>query len=426
MRTDVVLFTRDLRVHDNPALATAAREAERVVPLFVLDDTLLAGSPQRTTLLMGALHDLNRSLTALGGGLVVRRGDPVSETVRIARATGAQTVHVADDVSPYAARRTRRLAEAVNLQCHPGVTVVAPGAVAPADRDHYRVFTPYHRAWEGAPRRSVEPPPQRIGLPDGIDCGDLPPGDSAPGGETAARAGLERWLVDGEASYDSVRDDLAADATSRLSIPLHLGLLSSLEVSVRSSDAAFIRQLACRDFYAQLLAANPASATADLNPRGRDWHDDSDGLAAWCEGMTGYPLVDAGMRELAATGFMHNRARMVVASFLTKHLNIDWRAGAAHFARLLVDGDLASNTGNWQWVAGTGVDTRPGRIFNPTRQAQRFAPNGDYVRRWVPELAGLAGAAAHEPWRAGPLLTGGYPPPIVDHAAAVTRYRTGG
>ena len=146
-------------------------------------------------------------------------------------------------------------------------------------------------------------------------------------------------------------------------------------------------------------------------------------LAAWQAGLTGYPVVDAVMRELAATGFMHNRARMVVASFLSKDLNIDWREGAAHFARHLVDGDVASNVGNWQWVAGTGVDTRPGRIFNPTRQGQRYDPNGDYVRRWIPELAAVPGGVVHEPWKLDQRRTNGYPPPFVDHAAAAARYR---
>jgi deoxyribodipyrimidine photo-lyase len=261
-------------------------------------------------------------------------------------------------------------------------------------------------------------------LPDGADPGELPAGASG-GGETAARAALERWLASGVGDYASVRDDLAADATSKLSIPLHLGLLSPLEIAGRSQSAELVRQLAWRDFYAQLLAANPWSEGRDLTPRRREWDDDPEALAAWKEGLTGYPVVDAGMRELAATGFMHNRARMIVASFLTKDLNVDWREGAAHFSRLLLDGDVASNTGNWQWVAGTGVDTRPGRIFNPTLQARRYDVTGEYVRRWVPELAGVDGAAVHEPWKLGPLLTGGYPAPIVDHAEAAARYRAG-
>ena len=424
MRCAVVLFTRDLRVHDNPALASAAREAERVLPLFVLDDRLLAVSERRAALVAAALRDLDDSLRQLGAGLVVRRGDPVAETVLAARACGAEAVFLAEDVSPYARRRGRRLRDALEVRACPGVTVVPPGAVTPADRDHYRVFTPYHRAWSAGPWRAPEAVPERLALPDGAGPGGVPDAD-AGGGETAARAVLDGWLADGDARYADARDDLAADATSKLSIPLHLGLLSPLEVAARNGSDELVRQLAWRDFYAQLLAAVPASATRDLHPARREWRDDADGLAAWKEGLTGYPVVDAGMRELAATGFMHNRARLIVASFLTKDLGVDWREGAAHFEALLLDGDVASNRGNWQWVAGTGVDTRPGRIFNPTTQGKRFDPDGEYVRRWVPELGGVDGGAVHEPWKLGPLLTGGYPGPIVDHAEAAARYRSG-
>jgi deoxyribodipyrimidine photo-lyase len=268
----------------------------------------------------------------------------------------------------------------------------------------------------------VEPPPARIGPPQGVQTGELPVGASE-GGESEARARLERWLAVGDSRYGALSDDLAAGATSKLSTALHFGLISPLEIAIRSRSPAFVRQLAWRDFYAQLLSANPRSANSDLNPGRREWKDDPDGLASWKEGLTGYPIVDAGMRELAATGFMHNRARMIVASFLTKDLSVDWREGAAHFARLLLDGDVASNAGNWQWVAGTGVDTRPGRIFNPTLQGQRYDADGEYVRRWVPELQGVAGAAVHEPWRRGARLATGYPAPIVDHAAAAARYR---
>jgi deoxyribodipyrimidine photo-lyase len=425
MRCAVVLFTRDLRVHDNPALAAAAREAERVLPLYVLDEQLLAGSERRARLLATALGDLDRSLRRLGAALVVRRGDPVAETVRAARACDADAAFLAEDVSAYALRRERRLREQLAVRSFPGVTIVPPGAVTPAERDCYRVFTPYHRAWAAAPWRAPEEVPARLQLPDRVEP-DEPWHGGAEGGETAARAALDRWLAGGDERYAQTRDDLAADATSKLSIPLHLGLVSPLEVALRSGSVELVRQLAWRDFYAQLLAARPWSASRDLSPRRREWDDDPDGLAAWKEGLTGYPVVDAGMRELAATGFMHNRARMICASFLTKDLNLDWREGAAHFARLLLDGDVASNSGNWQWVAGTGVDTRPGRIFNPTLQGRRYDSRGDYVRRWVPELGSIPGGAVHEPWKLGPLATAGYPAPIVDHAEAAARYRAGG
>lgn len=412
MTVAIVLFTRDLRVHDNPALAAAVREAEHVLPVFVLDERLLRRSPARAALLTEALDDLDRSLGRLGGALVVRRGDPVAETVRLAREHGARTVFAADDVSAYAQRRRSQLADALDLRVTPGVTVVPPGAVAPQGRDHYRVFTPYHHAWSAAPRRALEAVPHRISLPPGLERRRLPRGTGY--GETAARAAFERWLEEGDARYAERRDLLSEAGTSRLSVALHLGLISPLEVVIRSESPELVRQLAWRDFFAQLLAANPWSATRDLYPRRHGWNDDPDALAAWKEGQTGYPMVDAGMRELAATGFMHGRARLITASFLTKHLEVDWRLGAEHFAELLLDGDVASNTGNWQWVAGTGVDTRPGRRLNPVRQARRFDPKGEYVRRWVPELDAISGPAVHEPWLLDPRATSDYPAPIAD------------
>jgi deoxyribodipyrimidine photo-lyase len=422
VRCAIVLFTRDLRVHDNPALAAAAREAEQLVPLFVLEERLLAGSERRAALVEAALADLDRSLRRLGGALSVRRGDAVDETLKLAAATGAEAVFTAADVSAYARARERRLAERIELRRFPGLTVVPLGELTPQDRACYLLFTPYHRAWAGAEWRRLERPPRRIRLHDGLAAKPL---EAAAGGETEARRQLTRWLARGDRQYAQRRDELVADATSRLSIPLHLGLLSPLEVATRSRSDELVRQLAWRDFFAQLLAAHPASSSRDLRPGRRTWRDDPEGLEAWREGMTGYPLVDAGMRELAATGFMHNRARLVTASFLTKDLAIDWREGAAHFYELLLDGDVASNSGNWQWVAGTGADTRSGRIFNPTLQARRFDPSGDYVRRWIPELGAVAGAAVHEPWKLAARLTGGYPAPIVDHHEAARRFRSG-
>ena len=444
MRTAVVLFTRDLRVNDQPALAAATEAAEHVVPLFVLDRDLAAhfGAPNRIAFLFDALHDLSRSLRERGGALVVRSGDVVAETVRIAAKTGAAAVFVSEDVSGYAQLRERRLREAceaarVDLLVSPGVTIVPPGDVAPAGSDHFRVFTPYWRRWRDAPRRRLLPAPERITLPAGLEHGTIPalaelvagsPSPELPrGGERAGRRRLERWLDDGLAAYGRLHDALAANATSRLSPYLHFGCLSPLEVAERAERCPgaqpFVRQLAWRDFFAQLLAANPQSAATDFRNRGDAWHDDADALAAWREGRTGYPVVDAGMRQLAREGWLHNRARLITASFLTKDLHLDWRLGAEHYFELLVDGDVASNAGSWQWVAGTGVDPRRHRIFNPTVQGNRFDPNGDYVRRYVPELAGIEGAAVHEPWRLGLLRPPEYPEPIVDHAEAVAAFR---
>jgi deoxyribodipyrimidine photo-lyase len=217
-------------------------------------------------------------------------------------------------------------------------------------------------------------------------------------------------------------DAIAADATSRLSPYLHFGCVSPRSLALRARELggeAFVRQLCWRDFYAQLLAARPDSQTEDFRPRGDRWVDDDGLLQAWKEGRTGYPLVDAGMRQLAEEGWMHNRARLVTASFLVKHLGIDWREGARHFFDLLLDGDVAQNVGNWQWVAGTGVDTRPNRMFNPTAQLRKLDPDGVYVQRYVPELAGVPARQLVEPGLRAP----GYPAPLVRHEDAVAAFR---
>jgi deoxyribodipyrimidine photo-lyase len=244
-----------------------------------------------------------------------------------------------------------------------------------------------------------------------------------PGGESAGVERAAAWLRAQLEGYGSGgHDALAADATSRLSPYLHFGCISARALAVRARELggdAFVRQLCWRDFYAQLLAARPETQTEDLRPRGDRWVDDPDGLAAWKEGVTGYPLVDAGMRQLQVEGWMHNRARMVTASFLVKDLGIDWREGARHFFDLLLDGDVAQNVGNWQWVAGTGVDTRPNRVYNPTAQLKKLDPEGEYVRRYVPELADVPARDIAEPG----LLAPSYPRPLVDHAHAVAVFR---
>jgi deoxyribodipyrimidine photo-lyase len=444
VRVAIVLFTRDLRVHDQPALAEAVRAAEQVVPLFVFDDAVLGrfGVRNRAAFLLDCLSDLDAALRDRGAELVIRRGDAVAETMRLVREVGAQGVFVSEDVSAYAQTRERRMrraceGERAELRVLPGVTVVPPGDLAPAGADHYSVFTPFWNRWRSAARRKAHDAPRRVAVPAGVGSSGLPrladlvpgsPSTELPrGGEAEARSRLDRWLRDGLQHYDRGHDDPAADATSRLSPYLHFGCVSPVEVVeqalAKGGGEPFVRQLAWRDFFAQLLAANPRASHDDLRSRGDRWRRDEEGLAAWKEGMTGYPLVDAGMRQLRREGWMHNRARLVTASFLAKHLYLDWRLGAEHFFELLVDGDVANNVGNWQWVAGTGADTRPNRVFSPILQAKRFDKSGDYVRRYVPELAGVEGAAVHEPWRLGLLRPGGYPEPIVDHAEAVTRFR---
>jgi deoxyribodipyrimidine photo-lyase len=446
MTTHVVLFTRDLRVHDHPALTAAVEGADRVVPLFVFDDAILESSfaaPNRVAFLLACLADLRASLRDCGGDLVLRRGDVAAEVAAIVGEVAADTVHVTGDVSRHARRRERALLDAlapldVEVIVHPGHLVHEPGVVTPAGGDHYKVFTPFWRSWKDTPRRDPLPAPDRVPVPS-IDTGMLPalgdlvdgqPSPALPGGgEAAARARLDWWLDGPIADYDESRNVLAADGTSRLSPHLHLGTISAVEILDRldlrrRGHEGFASELCWREFNHQLLAATPTLPVRDYRPRGDQWRQDDEAFQAWCDGTTGYPVVDAGMRQLRHEGWMHNRARMITASFLTKHLYLDWRLGAAHFAHWLVDGDLANNWGQWQWVAGTGTDSRPNRMFNPVTQSQRYDPDGTYLRRWVPELVGIDARDIHAPWEAAPsLLAGGdYPPPLVDHGEARGRF----
>jgi len=413
------LFTRDLRLRDNPAIAAANTGADRIVPLFVLDRFLLAhtahGRPHRFGFLCQSLIDLDSSLRDRGARLIVRRGDWVQETLQVAYECRADTIHVARDVSGYARARIERLRRAghtvgVAVVEHDGVTVVPPDAFGKP----YLVFTPYHKRWAAAATRREVKLARLAPLPSAIASDTIP--DAAPpgewvGGETAARACLKSWTARGLARYAERRDDPGADATSRISPYLHFGCISPLEVASRLHDreggAAYLRQLCWRDFFAQLLWWRPDVARRDVRPNAaRAWVDDPGALAAWKEGRTGFPLVDAGMRQLRAEGWMHNRVRMVVASFLTKNLRIDWRTGAAHFMELLVDGDIANNQLGWQWVAGTGTDTNLHRVLNPSVQADRYDPDRVYVRRWIEELD-----------------TPRYPAPIVDHHEAIEQWK---
>ncbi|MEU2256441.1 deoxyribodipyrimidine photo-lyase [Nocardia xishanensis] len=433
MTTTVALFTRDLRVHDNPVLAAAHREGDAVVPLFVVDRDLVPDRcpPNRAHFLAAALAELDDELRAIGGRLVLRRGDVVDEVDRLVAETGAASVHLAEDVSRYSRARERALRERLRrrdcrVHAHAAtITAADPESLTPSTgRDHFAVFTPYFRRWTEAHQRKPLGKPRALTLPrtsgDALPgSGDLTAGEPSPqlavGGETTGRKLLRDWLSGPLDGYARHSDDLAADATSRLSPYLHFGCLSPTEV-VRRVDMstegghAFARQLAWRDFHHQLLTARPDAAWHDYRARPIRWRDDPQAVNAWRDGRTGYPIVDAGMRQLRAEGWMPGRARLITASFLTKSLRVHWRIGADHFLHWLVDADLANNQLNWQWVAGTGTDTRPNRVLNPLRQAKRFDPEGDYVRRWIPELAYLDGPLIHTPWRAD----ADYPAPIID------------
>ncbi|MFC9660348.1 cryptochrome/photolyase family protein [Nocardia sp. NPDC127606] len=432
MSVAIALFTRDLRVHDNPVLTAAVREADRVVPLFVVDEVLVPDRcpPNRAHFLAAALAELDKELRALGGTLVVRRGAVADVLDGVIEETGATSVHLAEDVSRYSRQREQALRRNPDtvVHCHSGsVTATSAELVPSTGRDHFAVFTPYFRRWSAAHRRTPLPAPRSLSVPSIRSetlpqPADLSSGRPSPqlrvGGESTGRALLHDWLDGPIAAYARDNDDLAADATSRLSPYLHFGCVSPTEVVRRVDTAddgglAFVRQLAWRDFHHQVLAARPDAAWSDYRTRVAAGPDDEQAVAAWRDGRTGYPIVDAGMRQLRAEGWMPGRARLIAASFLAKSLRQDWRVGAAHFLRWLVDADLANNQLNWQWVAGTGTDTRPNRVLNPLRQAERYDPDGVYVRRWLPELAHLTGASIHRPWRTA-IDPEDYPAPIID------------
>ncbi|WP_405825699.1 deoxyribodipyrimidine photo-lyase [Streptomyces sp. NBC_00838] len=451
MTVSVVLFTSDLRLHDNPTLHAAVAGADEVVPLFVLDEAIVSAgfaTPNRRAFLADCLTDLDAGLRARGGRLVVRSGDVVEQTLKIAAETGAGEVRTAGGVSRYAQRREERLRLALEsdgrrLHVHDAtLTALPPGAVTPAGSDHFAVFTPYFRRWSQERLRGVLAAPRTVRVPAGVGSDPVPAradtsGISeglAEGGESAGRKRFTAWKRGGLATYDSGHDDMAGDLTSRLSPYLHFGALSPTELVQRARRAggtgaeAFVRQLCWRDFHHQVLAARPDASSVDYRTKHDRWRSEESAgeeIEAWKAGRTGYPVVDAAMRQLRHEGWMHNRGRLLTASFLTKTLYVDWRIGARHFLELLVDGDIANNQLNWQWMAGTGTDSRPNRVLNPVIQGKRYDPDGRYVRRWVPELGGLAGAAVHEPWK----LTGreraryDYPDPLVELAEGRDRFQ---
>ncbi|MGW7610151.1 cryptochrome/photolyase family protein [Streptomyces sp. NPDC054766] len=451
MTVSIVLFTSDLRLHDHPPLRAALDGSDTVVPLFVRDEAVArAGftAPNRMAFLADCLADLDAGLRERGGRLVVRSGDVVAEVARTVAEADADEVHMAADVSGYAHRREERLraaleAEGCRLHVHETVvTALAPGAVTPASSDHFAVFTPYYRHWARQPLRDAVAAPRIVRVPDGVASEEIPSrsevsqvsGGLARGGEREARKLLAAWLRGGIGAYEDRHDDLPGDATSRLSPHLHFGTLSPVELVHRARGAdgpgaeAFVRQLAWRDFHHQVLAARPDASAADYRTKHDHWRSPAearDDIEAWRQGRTGYPVVDAAMRQLRHEGWMHNRGRLLTASFLTKTLYVDWRVGARHFLDLLVDGDVANNQLNWQWMAGTGTDSRPNRVLNPVIQGRRFDPDGAYVRRWVPELAGLTGRAVHEPWKLQGLDRAAfdYPDPIVDLSEGLARFK---
>lgn len=444
--TALLWYRRDLRLRDHPALLAALASGEDILPVFVLDPALLRTGAARTARLRASLATLHE---ATDGALVVRTGDPVKVISSLAAETGADEVHVTRETTPYGRRRDHQVAaHLAGNGCRFVETgtpyAVGPGLVRTGADTAYQVFTPYEKSWREHGWPVPAGRPTDIDWRRGVDGETLPDSgdhhalDSLHGFAAGEDAALTRWrtfLDEDLSGYDTGRDRPDLDTTSRMSIHLKFGeihprtMLADLAAHHAAHPAAtgegarrYVTELCWREFYADVLWHRPESAwedlRGDLSSMPYDETPEDDELAeAWRTGRTGFPMVDAGMRQLLAEGWMHNRLRMLTASFLVKDLHRWWPEGARHFLTHLLDGDIASNNHGWQWVAGTGASASPYfRIFNPMTQGKRFDPHGDYVRRWVPELAHLPGSAAHEPWTHPDGYARGYPTRIVDHA----------
>jgi len=426
-------FRRDLRLADNPALNAAVQAGDDVVPVVVLDPHLSETyGPGWMAFLYGCLRDLDESMD---GRLVVRSGSPVRAIPELAKEVDATKIFCTEDFMPYGRRRDDEVAQALVqngmvLERVDSPYAVAPGSILKTNATPYRVFTPYLRAWEshgaGLPGPAPTDPQwakaeSETVPPDPAFDGSLP----APG-ERAALRQVAGWVDSDADDYGAHRNDPGSDATSRMSPYLRFGCIHPRQIldGLSSSSGAqkYRSEVAWRDFYADVLFHNPESLERPLQPQMSNMAVDEGVDAdrrfdAWSQGRTGYPLVDAGMRQLLGQAWVHNRVRMIVASFLVKDLHLDWTRGARWFEKHLVDADPASNTHGWQWVAGTGTDPSPYyRIFNPVTQAKKFDPDGVYVRRWVPELSEIADGFIHEPWKSPNGVPTGYVEPIVDHA----------
>ena len=462
-KTLVVWLRRDLRVTDNAALHHACEQAENVIPLFVLDPFILDRADTgaaRVAFLLDALAVLDANLQKRGGRLIVRRGRTPDALLKAVAEFGADGVFHQREFEPHGKARDETVAKALGedgkvCETFPGLALFEPNEILSQTDSPYTVFGPYKKLWFSKPADAPYPAPKHVPVPTDLQSEALPTAADlkfqtsqtfACGGEDAAHTLLREFLKAKIEGYDSARDILSQDGTSRLSRHLHFGTLSPRSVvdavrklgkdkpSGQDAEArtehqgeqghtTFLSELAWHDFYLQILDHFPHVAEGAFRPQynALEWENDETLFAAWKEGRTGYPIVDAAMRQLNTEAWMHNRGRMVVASFLTKDLLIDWRWGENYFMQQLIDGDQAANNGGWQWAAGTGTDAQPFfRIFNPTSQGEKFDPDGAYVKRWVPELTKVPAAAIHQPWTLSPpereyLGCTDYPARIVDH-----------
>jgi len=463
--TVIVWLRRELRVADNAALFAACEQADTVVPLFVFDPDILSredtGAAQ-VAFMIDALGVLDANFQKLGGKLIVRNGKMPEQIIKAAEEFGADAVFHQREYEPFGLKRDDAVAAALKekgtaVVTFAGLSLFEPSEIVSKAKTPYTVFGPYKREWFSRPADGPKPVPKHVPVPKDAQSDGLPSLAELKfqtaqtfecGGEDRAQQLLTEFLKAKIKRYDAARDILSEDGTSRLSRHLHLGTLSARFVvdAVRrvgldkpseanpsgeqgadhregAGHSTFLSEIAWRDFYLQILHHFPHVTTGAFRPQydALEWENDEGLFEAWKTGKTGYPIVDAAMRQMNTEAWMHNRGRMIVASFLTKDLLIDWRWGEKYFMQQLVDGDQAANNGGWQWAAGTGTDAQPYfRIFNPTSQGEKFDPDGAYVKRWVPELSRVPAKFIHAPWKLSEaeraLVCPEYPRPIVDHA----------
>ncbi len=449
MKLAIHWFRRDLRLHDNTALAAAVATADEVVPVFIASEWRgshdWTGAPRQEAL-CGALRALAKNITRAGGRLIIRRGRADEEIEKLIRETQAAAIFFNRDPDPFGRameENVRFVAEQCGCAVHPhkDVAIHERDEVLTAGGTPFRVFTAYARAWRKIPMSSQNPRVERLRTPVRVKSLALPELDwwglcadakIIAAGEDAARQRLEKFFQSPIFHYAEKRDLPAEQGTSRLSGDLRLGTLSPREIFSRAEDlkreatqaarkniSTFQNELIWREFYMQVLWHWPEVLETDFKPKFRmiRWRQSPEALARWCSAETGFPIVDAAMRQLLATGFMHNRLRMIVAMFLTKDLQIYWKAGERFFMQRLIDGEIASNNGGWQWSAGTGADAAPYfRVQNPWRQTARFDPRGEFIKRWLPELRDVPPKKFTHPPTEGKGLVRGYPAPMADHA----------
>jgi deoxyribodipyrimidine photo-lyase len=433
--TSIWWIRRDLRLIDNTALH-AALAAGPVLPVFILDPAFARSSPRRKDFLHEGLHALDRDLRRRGSYLIIRTGRPVEVLRQLIHETNSKSIHAEEDFTPHALKRDEQVARGLPLQLVHGQTVFHPGTVLKADRNPYMVYTSYSRAWKAKLPSSLKPhlAPEKINTPADVKTEPLPSFKVSPlfpAGEQEALARLDEFLHSRIYAYGENRNRMDLEGTSSLSPYLHLGMLGLRQAvqaarqamveargegSKRSAEV-WLNELIWREFYIQVLFHFPHVSRTAFNPSlaNIEWRNNEAEFEAWKAGRTGVPIVDAAMRQLREIGWMHNRARMIVASYLVKDLLIDWRWGEAWFMENLLDGDVAANNGGWQWTAGTGTDAAPYfRIFNPVLQSMKFDPNGEYIRRWVPELRMLDPKDIHAPWENGTRIKGYPERPIIE------------